>query len=243
MARRAGAAGAASRREEVGRAAVTGRASTPSGHKSAPQQPAAGSGQRASTTSPRPCGTTAGPAARRGVRRRAGHGYQLDRDHARARAGRRTRASCWSISRSADSAIRATSNEPSASGLAELAAGTASFGDIITRDRLSRAAPDLAGPAADRPRRDLSVAAAMAPSFDALARSYDHVVIDAGAICGARISRPIAQFAPRAVLVADALTDAGDGLGAPALAGRRLCRRHRARRPVADNAAETAAAA
>ena len=38
---------------------------------------------------------------------------------------------------SADSAIRAMSHEPSASGLAELAARTASFRDIITKDRLS----------------------------------------------------------------------------------------------------------
>ena len=35
---------------------------------------------------------------------------------------------------STDAAIRAISTDPSAAGLAELAAGTASFGDIITKD-------------------------------------------------------------------------------------------------------------
>ncbi len=42
--------------------------------------------------------------------------------------------------------------------------------------------------------------------FEALAHSYDHVVVDAGAVSGAGIDR-IAEIAPHAVLIAE--TEAG----------------------------------
>jgi hypothetical protein len=47
----------------------------------------------------------------------------------------------------------------------------------------------------------------MATNFDALARSYDHVVIDAGPIGGPEIDR-LAEIAPHAVLIADSLASA-----------------------------------
>jgi Mrp family chromosome partitioning ATPase len=108
---------------------------------------------------------------------------------------------------SADSAIRATSNEPSASGLAELAAKTASFRDIITKDRQSSLHLISSGQL-PTDRGEILVAPNMAPSFDALARGYDRVVIAAGAIFGPDLEA-ISAIAPHAILVAGSLTDAG----------------------------------
>src|SRR5579864_1899837 len=87
---------------------------------------------------------------------------------------------------SADSAIRASSTEPSASGLAELAARTASFRDIITKDRQSSLHLISSG---QQPtdRSEILLAPNMATSFDALARGYDRVV--ARAPVGRRVRR------------------------------------------------------
>jgi uncharacterized protein involved in exopolysaccharide biosynthesis len=108
---------------------------------------------------------------------------------------------------SADSAIRATSSEPSASGLAELAAKTASFRDIITKDRQSSLHLISSGQLPTE-RGEILVAPNMALSFDALARGYDRVVIAAGAIFGPDLEA-IAAIAPHAIVVAGNLTDAG----------------------------------
>jgi Mrp family chromosome partitioning ATPase len=102
---------------------------------------------------------------------------------------------------SGETAIRAVSNEPSADGLAELAHGIASFRDIITKDRLSPL--HLISPGhASTDRLQILSAPGIVTSFDALAHSYDHVVVDAGAVSGAGIDR-IAEIAPHAVLVAE----------------------------------------
>jgi uncharacterized protein involved in exopolysaccharide biosynthesis len=75
--------------------------------------------------------------------------------------------------------MTAASADPVAPGLAELMQGEASFAQIITRDRLSRAHLVSAGrPGFDRahlqsPRLTLAI--------DALLRVYDHVLLDAGA--------------------------------------------------------------
>jgi uncharacterized protein involved in exopolysaccharide biosynthesis/Mrp family chromosome partitioning ATPase len=75
--------------------------------------------------------------------------------------------------------IAAMSSDPSAPGLAELMQGEASFSQIITKDRQSRAHLVSAGrPGFDRaylqsPRLTLAI--------DALLRVYDHVLLDAGA--------------------------------------------------------------
>jgi polysaccharide biosynthesis transport protein len=108
---------------------------------------------------------------------------------------------------SADSAIRATSSEPSASGLAELAAQTASFRDIITKDRQSGLHLISSGQTPTN-RSEILTAPSMAMSLDALARAYDRVVIAAGAIFGPDLEA-IAALAPHAIMVAGALTDAG----------------------------------
>ena len=100
---------------------------------------------------------------------------------------------------SGSTAIRGISNEPSAHGLADLARGMATFGSIITKDRLSPLQLISSGHA-PVDRIELLAAPGMVMNFNALARSYDHVVIDAGAVSGPEIER-IAEIAPHAVLV------------------------------------------
>ena len=108
---------------------------------------------------------------------------------------------------SADAAIRATSNDPSASGLAELADRTASFRDIITKDKQSSLHLISSGHM-PTDRSEVLVVPSMATSFDALARGYDRVVIAAGAIVGPDLEE-IAAIAPHALLVAGTLTEVG----------------------------------
>jgi succinoglycan biosynthesis transport protein ExoP len=106
-------------------------------------------------------------------------------------------------------AIRGISSEPSADGLAELARGAATFGGIITKDKLSPLHLISAGHSPIG-RLDILSSPGMATNFDALARSYDHVVVDAGEVSGPGIER-IAEIAPHAVLVTDTLANAATG--------------------------------
>lgn len=91
------------------------------------------------------------------------------------------------------------SNDPEAPGIADLARGTASFGDIIAADRFSSvhliAAGDVAADAAA-----LAASPILAVTMEALVRTYDHVLIDAGTATDIDAAR-IAPLAPRAVLV------------------------------------------
>jgi len=142
---------------------------------------------------------------------------------------------------SADSAIRATSNEPSASGLAELAAKTASFRDIITKDRQSSLHLISSGqlPTA---RGEILMAPNMAASFDALARGYDRIIVAAGAIFGPDLEA-ISAIAPHAIVVAGSLTDAGTASARQRLLDAGFADVTVLGGSFADNAAETAAAA
>lgn len=106
----------------------------------------------------------------------------------------------------ADAAIRAASNEPSAPGLADLADGSASFRDIITKDVASGLHLISSGQT-PTDRVGILSSPQLATSFDALARSYDHVVFAAGAIVGPELE-VIGVIAPRAVLVAETLRGA-----------------------------------
>jgi hypothetical protein len=100
----------------------------------------------------------------------------------------------------ASPAISAVSVDPSAPGLAELMLGEASFSQVITKDRLSRAHLVSAGrPGSDRallqsPRLTLAI--------DALLRVYDHVLLDAGTASDLPAELLTAQA--RAVVVPDA---------------------------------------
>jgi polysaccharide biosynthesis transport protein len=90
-------------------------------------------------------------------------------------------------------------SDPSAPGLSELIQGSATFGQIITRDRHSRAHVILAGQVPLDPAI-LMQSARLSIAIEALARSYDHVVIDAGVADAVPLER-FAILAPRAVLV------------------------------------------
>jgi Mrp family chromosome partitioning ATPase len=92
--------------------------------------------------------------------------------------------------------------EPDAPGIGELVAGTASFGQVITRDRFSPAHVITAGRLADGADAVLS-SQRLAITIEALARSYEHVVLEAGGLSDIPPER-LAQLAPCAVLVADA---------------------------------------
>ncbi len=96
--------------------------------------------------------------------------------------------------------IAAISVDPAAPGLAELMLGEASFSQVITRDRLSRAHLVSAGrPGSDRtllqsPRLTLAI--------DALLRVYDHVLLDAG--LATDLPAELLSLQARAVVVPDA---------------------------------------
>lgn len=101
--------------------------------------------------------------------------------------------------------VAAISSDPGAPGLADLMRGTASFRHIITRDRHSRVHLVGAGRAPVDADAILS-SDRLAIAVDALARTYDHVVIDAGALPQAAIERFV-RLAPHAVLVATDMPD------------------------------------
>src|SRR5262249_12397455 len=95
--------------------------------------------------------------------------------------------------------LAAITTDPRAAGLAELARGEASFANIITRDRFSHlqviAAGNVGADAAA-----IYGSERIAVGLDALARAYEHVIIDAGA-AQSIVSERIARLAPCAVLV------------------------------------------
>jgi Mrp family chromosome partitioning ATPase len=112
--------------------------------------------------------------------------------------------------------IAVISEHPSAPGIADLVRGTATFGDIITRDRSSRLHLVGAGQVgADA--EELINAPMLSAAVGALAQSYDHLVIDAGSPSETALAAIVAM-APQAVLVgedaaADALKALADHLG------------------------------
>lgn len=93
-----------------------------------------------------------------------------------------------------------TSTDPYAPGFAELVRGTATFGDIITRDKFSRVQLVSTGRVMNDAQAILA-SPRLAVTLDALTRAYDHVLIDAGALTELPVGM-FAHFSPRAVLVA-----------------------------------------
>jgi len=92
------------------------------------------------------------------------------------------------------------STDPNAPGIAELANGTASFGEIITRDQFSPvhlvATGNVGADAAA-----LVSSPVLATAIEAMAHTYDYVVIDMGAAADVAADRFVA-LAGRAMLVA-----------------------------------------
>ncbi|MFL4985633.1 MAG: GumC family protein [Xanthobacteraceae bacterium] len=101
--------------------------------------------------------------------------------------------------------LAAISTEPGAPGLAELVRGAASFRHIITRDRASRVHLIAAG-RVPADTGSMLRSERLNIGINALARTYEHVVIDAGDLPDVALER-FARFAPHAVLVAPGLSD------------------------------------
>ncbi len=101
--------------------------------------------------------------------------------------------------------IAAISVDPGAPGIAELMRGTASFRHIITRDRSSRVHLVAAG-RVPADTGSILRSERLTIALSALERTYDHVVIDAGAMPQAPLDR-VARLAPHAVLVAPGLAE------------------------------------
>ncbi|MFZ5679286.1 MAG: lipopolysaccharide biosynthesis protein [Bradyrhizobiaceae bacterium] len=74
--------------------------------------------------------------------------------------------------------LAAVSTDPASPGLTELMQGSASFSDIITKDRLS--AVHIVGAGRDAAQRQLLQLPRINLAIDALSRAYDYVVLDAG---------------------------------------------------------------
>ncbi|NWG23068.1 MAG: lipopolysaccharide biosynthesis protein [Pseudorhodoplanes sp.] len=115
------------------------------------------------------------------------------------------------------------STDPGAPGIADVVRGTASFGQIVTRDRFSRVHVVACGDVGADPAAILA-SPRLVMTIEAFARTYDYLVIDAGAVADVADLAPLAQLAPQAVLVtadpaqADAQA-ASELLGAAGFAG------------------------
>jgi polysaccharide biosynthesis transport protein len=96
--------------------------------------------------------------------------------------------------------LAAISADPQAPGVAEAVHGMASFGDVITRDKLSRLHLINAGRAGGDAAAILA-SPRLGMLIVALARAYDHLLIDAGAVLEAPVER-LYRLAPRGILVA-----------------------------------------
>lgn len=102
-----------------------------------------------------------------------------------------------------DAVMREISSDPGAPGLSELANGSASFGTVITKDRMSTLNLIASGGAS---RHALVAAPGMEQNFQALARAYAHVIIDAGALGGPDMIA-VARMVPHAALVVETLAN------------------------------------
>ena len=139
--------------------------------------------------------------------------------------------------------MKAVSNDPLAPGLAELMLGEASFGQVITKDRMSAVHMVSMGRAgADRallqsPRLNMAL--------DALLRVYDHVLLDAGTAAdlpaGLLTSQARAVVMPEASMGAEARTLMAEQLRAVGFA--EVTMLHSEIDPVAANATAQVAAA
>jgi polysaccharide biosynthesis transport protein len=89
--------------------------------------------------------------------------------------------------------------EPGTAGIADLVRGTASYGDIISRDRGSRVHIVPAGRMAEDGEAILA-SERLSVALDALGRTYDHVLIDAGAAADVGLGA-LARMGSCAVLV------------------------------------------
>jgi septum formation inhibitor-activating ATPase MinD len=98
--------------------------------------------------------------------------------------------------------LAVVSSNPRAPGLTDVVRGKAPISAAITRDRLSKLHLVTAGtPTADAIA--LTKSMVFLTAIEALARSYDFIVIDSGAAPEAMLAR-VAEIAPRALVIAPA---------------------------------------
>jgi Mrp family chromosome partitioning ATPase len=100
------------------------------------------------------------------------------------------------------------STDPNAPGIAELVRGNAGFGDIITRDQFSPVHLVATGNIGNEGAA-LAASPMLQTVIEALAQSYDHVVIDAGSAADVPVEH-FAHLAQKSVLVAGNPADPAD---------------------------------
>jgi len=100
-------------------------------------------------------------------------------------------------------ALSAAAVDPSAPGVSDLVSGAATFGQIITRDRMSRA--QIVGAGQMKPESAMLKSPRLALAIDALTQVYDHVILDAGAIDD--LPEELAASNAQAVLVTRSMFD------------------------------------
>jgi succinoglycan biosynthesis transport protein ExoP len=100
-------------------------------------------------------------------------------------------------------ALSSAALDPSAPGVSDLVSGSATFGQIITRDRMSRA--QIVGAGQMKPESAMLKSPRLALAIDALTQVYDHVILDAGAIDD--LPEELAASNAQAVLVTRSMFD------------------------------------
>jgi succinoglycan biosynthesis transport protein ExoP len=100
-------------------------------------------------------------------------------------------------------ALSAATLDPAAPGVSDLVSGSATFGQIITRDKTSRV--QIVGAGQVKPESAMLKSPRLAMAVDALTQVYDHVILDAGAIDD--LPEELAASNAQAVLVTRSVFD------------------------------------
>jgi uncharacterized protein involved in exopolysaccharide biosynthesis/Mrp family chromosome partitioning ATPase len=100
-------------------------------------------------------------------------------------------------------ALSAATLDPAAPGVSDLVSGLATFGQIITRDKMSRV--QIVGAGQIKPETAMLKSPRLAMAIDALTQVYDHVILDAGSIDG--LPEELAASNAEAVLVTRSIFD------------------------------------
>jgi uncharacterized protein involved in exopolysaccharide biosynthesis/Mrp family chromosome partitioning ATPase len=100
-------------------------------------------------------------------------------------------------------ALSAAAVDPTAPGVSDLVSGAASFGQIISRDRMSRV--QIVGAGQVKPEAAMLKSPRLALAIDALTQVYDHVILDAGSIDD--LPEELAASNAQAVLVTRSMFD------------------------------------
>jgi polysaccharide biosynthesis transport protein len=100
-------------------------------------------------------------------------------------------------------ALAAATLDPSAPGVSDLVSGAATFGQIISRDKMSRV--QIVGAGQMKPESAMLKSPRLALAIDALTQVYDHVILDAGAIDD--LPEELAASNAQAVLVTRSMFD------------------------------------